>query len=85
MGSMDSKCSGESASAVDSQAERSNGVACRVPSFGVGGGSLNKPKLPMPDRQELEERFAKVLASMDLPPDKSKVLRQYDDAKKWEM
>lgn len=61
MGGMDSKCAGNSANAVDSLAERSNGVACRVPSYGMGGGSLNKPKLPMPHNQELEQRFAKVL------------------------
>jgi hypothetical protein len=29
--------------------------------------------------------FDLVLASMDLPPDKAKVLRSYDDEKKWEM
>ncbi|CAG2180140.1 unnamed protein product, partial [Oppiella nova] len=39
----------------------------------------------MPDSNELERRFTKVLASMDLPPDKAKLLRGYDMEKKWEM
>lgn len=44
-----------------------------------------RSKLPMPDQNELEKRFTKVLASMDLPPDKAKVLKQYDDEKKWDI
>lgn len=52
---------------------------------GGGGGALTKDKLPMPDATELERRFTKVLASMDLPPDKAKLLKQYDDVKKWDM
>ncbi|XP_017494158.1 PREDICTED: formin-like protein CG32138, partial [Rhagoletis zephyria] len=39
----------------------------------------------MPDAEELERRFLKILTSMDLPPDKAKVLRGYDDDRKWEM
>lgn len=31
------------------------------------------------------KRIPTVLASMDLPPDKAKLLRAYDDEKKWEM
>ncbi|XP_022310132.1 formin-like protein 3 isoform X11 [Crassostrea virginica] len=42
-------------------------------------------RLPMPDPHELEKRFTKVLASMDLPPDKAKVLKGYDDEKKWDL
>ncbi|XP_052827265.1 formin-like protein 2 [Octopus bimaculoides] len=42
-------------------------------------------RLPMPDPTELERRFTKVLASMDLPPDKAKVLKGYDDEKKWDL
>ncbi|KAK3108690.1 hypothetical protein FSP39_013484 [Pinctada imbricata] len=42
-------------------------------------------RLPMPDPPELERRFTKVLASMDLPPDKAKVLKGYDDEKKWDL
>uniref|UniRef100_A0A9J8CZD0 Formin-like 2b n=2 Tax=Cyprinus carpio TaxID=7962 RepID=A0A9J8CZD0_CYPCA len=43
------------------------------------------PKLPMPDPAELEERFAIALNSMNLPPDKVRLLRQYDNEKKWEL
>ncbi|ESP01673.1 hypothetical protein LOTGIDRAFT_139357 [Lottia gigantea] len=42
-------------------------------------------RLPMPEPSELERRFTKVLASMDLPPDKAKVLKGYDDEKKWDL
>ncbi|XP_057191523.1 formin-like protein 2 isoform X4 [Triplophysa rosa] len=42
-------------------------------------------KVPMPDPGELEERFALVLNSMNLPPDKARLLRQYDNEKKWEL
>ncbi|XP_049860745.1 formin-like protein isoform X4 [Schistocerca gregaria] len=44
-----------------------------------------RTKQPMPDQNELERRFTKVLASMDLPPDKAKLLKQYDDEKKWDI
>ncbi|KAL5290677.1 FMNL2 family protein [Megaselia abdita] len=40
---------------------------------------------PMPDLNEIDSRFAKVLASMDLPPDKAKLLRNYDNEKKWDI
>ncbi|XP_068774947.1 formin-like protein 1 isoform X2 [Struthio camelus] len=49
------------------------------------------PRLPPPARQpmpaaaELEERFSRVLSSMNLPPDKMKLLSQYDNEKKWEL
>ncbi|XP_034271877.1 formin-like protein 1 isoform X6 [Pantherophis guttatus] len=43
------------------------------------------PKLPMPNAEELEERFGHVLNSMNLPPDKMKLLGQYDNEKKWEL
>jgi len=42
-------------------------------------------KLPMPNKAELDERFNKVLQSMNLPPDKMKVLSKYDSDKKWQM
>ncbi|XP_016098882.1 formin-like protein 2 isoform X2 [Sinocyclocheilus grahami] len=42
-------------------------------------------KLPLPEPAELEERFALVLNSMNLPPDKARLLRQYDNEKKWEL
>nr|XP_015217577.1 PREDICTED: formin-like protein 1 isoform X5 [Lepisosteus oculatus] len=44
-----------------------------------------QPKLPMPAEEELEERFNVVLNSMNLPPDKMKLLSQYDNEKKWEL
>ncbi|KAK7009256.1 formin-like protein [Biomphalaria glabrata] len=47
--------------------------------------SVPVPRLPMPDGQELERRFTKVLTSMDLPPDKAKVLKGYDDERKWDL
>ncbi|XP_048508614.1 formin-like protein isoform X2 [Athalia rosae] len=61
--------------------------------MGTLGGPHNRagsvrsttPRLPMPDAAELERRFTKVLASMDLPPDKAKLLKQYDDEKKWDI
>uniref|UniRef100_A0A8D8HK72 Formin-like protein CG32138 n=1 Tax=Culex pipiens TaxID=7175 RepID=A0A8D8HK72_CULPI len=40
---------------------------------------------PMPDIGELDRRFAKVLASMDLPADKAKLLKNYDNEKKWDI
>ncbi|XP_020653645.3 formin-like protein 1 isoform X5 [Pogona vitticeps] len=43
------------------------------------------PKQPMPSCGELEERFSHVLNSMNLPPDKMKLLSQYDNEKKWEL
>ncbi|XP_031416637.1 formin-like protein 1 [Clupea harengus] len=43
------------------------------------------PKLPMPSEEELEESFNAVLNSMNLPPDKVKLLCQYDNEKKWEL
>ncbi|KAH8379735.1 hypothetical protein KR009_006871 [Drosophila setifemur] len=45
----------------------------------------SRNQMPMPTTDELDRRFAKVLASMDLPPDKAKLLRNYDDEKKWDM
>ncbi|XP_017843493.2 formin-like protein isoform X4 [Drosophila busckii] len=45
----------------------------------------SRTQQPMPTTDELDRRFAKVLASMDLPPDKAKLLRNYDDEKKWDM
>ncbi|KAF3699957.1 Formin-like protein 2 Protein Man [Channa argus] len=43
------------------------------------------PKLPMPPEKELDERFNVVLSYMNLPPDKLKLLTQYDNEKKWEL
>uniref|UniRef100_A0A672R951 Formin like 1 n=1 Tax=Sinocyclocheilus grahami TaxID=75366 RepID=A0A672R951_SINGR len=62
---------------------------------GSTGGSNTAPstpkkkcapaKLPIPPEEELEERFSVVLSSMNLPPDKMKLLSQYDSEKKWEL
>ncbi|XP_037936556.1 formin-like protein isoform X5 [Teleopsis dalmanni] len=45
----------------------------------------SRSQQPMPTSEELDRRFAKVLASMDLPPDKAKLLKNYDDEKKWDI
>ncbi|XP_034049355.1 formin-like protein 1 [Thalassophryne amazonica] len=42
-------------------------------------------KVPMPPEKELEERFSTVLNTMNLPPDKVKILSQYDSEKKWDL
>ncbi|XP_028966410.1 formin-like protein [Galendromus occidentalis] len=42
-------------------------------------------KQPMPDEPTVEKRFNEVLNLMDLPPDKAKVLKNYDSQKKWEI
>ncbi|XP_063315397.1 formin-like protein 1 [Pelobates fuscus] len=42
-------------------------------------------KMPRPNSVELEEKFNVVLKTMNLPPDKINVLRQYDQDKKWEL
>ncbi|GAV07212.1 hypothetical protein RvY_17081 [Ramazzottius varieornatus] len=38
-----------------------------------------------PDDAEVERRLNDILKSMDLPPDKAKILRGYDSKKKWEL
>ncbi|KAM6039125.1 formin-like protein 3 isoform 3-T3 [Chlamydotis macqueenii] len=50
-----------------------------------GPGPFAPGKMPMPEPCELEERFALVLSSMNLPPDKARLLRQYDNEKKWDL
>lgn len=45
----------------------------------------HKPKLPIPPEEELEERFNALLNTMNLPPDKMKILSQYDNEKKWDL
>jgi hypothetical protein len=39
----------------------------------------------MPDEAELERRFNEVLMQMDLPPDRAKLLRSFDNNKKWDI
>ncbi|KAM9514618.1 formin-like protein 3 isoform 1-T1 [Guaruba guarouba] len=61
---------------------RGPGAAAAV----AGGPGLLAPgKMPMPEPCELEERFTLVLSSMNLPPDKARLLRQYDNEKKWDL
>lgn len=43
------------------------------------------PKQTMPEKMELDDRFMSILAQMDLPPEKAKLLRQYNDEKKWDL
>ncbi|XP_017293572.1 formin-like protein 1 isoform X2 [Kryptolebias marmoratus] len=43
------------------------------------------PKIPMPPEEELEERFSAALNTMNLPPDKVKILSQYENEKKWDL
>ncbi|XP_056905151.1 formin-like protein 1 isoform X2 [Takifugu flavidus] len=49
------------------------------------GCSRRQTKLPMPPEAELELRFDAVLNTMNLPPDKVKILSQYDNDKKWDL
>ncbi|XP_062388254.1 formin-like protein 1 [Sardina pilchardus] len=61
------------------------GVAGVTPTATVRKKAAAPPKLPMPPDEELEERFNVVLSTMNLPPDKMKLLSQYDNDKKWEL
>ncbi|KAM8794067.1 formin-like protein 3 [Eudromia elegans] len=56
-----------------------------VAAAAAGPALLAPGKMPMPEPGELEERFALVLSSMNLPPDKARLLRQYDNEKKWDL
>eukprot|EP00095_Tigriopus_kingsejongensis_P004806 snap_masked-scaffold182_size278544-processed-gene-1.8 protein:Tk04806 transcript:snap_masked-scaffold182_size278544-processed-gene-1.8-mRNA-1 annotation:"GL25292" len=40
---------------------------------------------PMPSEDELETRFNEVLIQMDLPPERAKLLRGFDNEKKWDI
>ncbi|MFT7801070.1 formin-like protein 3 isoform X1 [Arapaima gigas] len=65
----------EGAEQQQQQQQREEESAARAPPL----------RVPMPERGELEERFALVLSSMNLPPDKARLLRQYDNEKKWDL
>ncbi|XP_074782588.1 formin-like protein 1 [Athene noctua] len=56
-----------------------------VPPPSAAAAAPPPPRQPMPAAAELEERFGRVLNSMNLPPDKMKLLNQYDNEKKWEL
>ncbi|XP_015189424.1 PREDICTED: formin-like protein CG32138 isoform X3 [Polistes dominula] len=63
----------------------SHGIGALAGLHAKSGSVRGAPRQPMPDAVELERRFTKVLASMDLPPDKAKLLKQYDNEKKWDI
>ncbi|CAF0730840.1 unnamed protein product [Adineta ricciae] len=48
-------------------------------------GSLEKVNQLRPDDRTLDELFQKTLATMDLPPDKVKMLRDFPSDKKWDI
>ncbi|XP_074417741.1 formin-like protein 1 isoform X2 [Larus michahellis] len=56
-----------------------------VPPPAAAAAAPPPARQPMPAAAELEERFGRVLNSMNLPPDKMKLLNQYDNEKKWEL
>ncbi|CAF3845720.1 unnamed protein product [Rotaria sp. Silwood1] len=48
-------------------------------------GSLDKMNQLRPDDRTLEDLFQKTMATMDLPPDKMKMLREFPAEKKWDI
>ncbi|XP_077694638.1 formin-like protein 3 isoform X1 [Eretmochelys imbricata] len=62
---------------------RCPGARAEPPWGGPGCCSRGRCRCRSPG--ELEERFALVLSSMNLPPDKARLLRQYDNEKKWDL
>lgn len=64
MGGVESKCEFISGDGGGIRNISNGGVTCGVPTSAAAGGSLNKPKLPMPDHAEVESRFAKILVSL---------------------
>ncbi|CAF3690480.1 unnamed protein product [Adineta steineri] len=48
-------------------------------------GSFDKMNHVRPDDRTLEELFQKTIATMDLPPDKMKMLRDFPAEKKWDI
>ena len=51
----------------------------------TGPVATGAPRRPMPDDAELERRFNEVLLQMDLPPDRAKILKNFDNSKKWDI
>ncbi|XP_065603798.1 formin-like protein 1 [Cyrtonyx montezumae] len=79
---------GNAAGGMEGAAARENRDP-RAPGPAAAAATPPRPpppaRLPMPAADELEERFSRVLSSMNLPPDKMKLLSQYDNEKKWEL
>jgi len=46
---------------------------------------VSTPRRPIPDETELERLFNEVLLQMDLPPERAKLLKSFDNSKKWEI
>lgn len=46
---------------------------------------VSTPRRPIPDETELERLFNDVLLQMDLPPERAKLLKSFDNSKKWEI
>ena len=46
---------------------------------------MAKAGAPMPDKEELDQRFANVMASVNLTPESAQFLWDYDDKKKWNL
>ncbi|KAF6027251.1 FMNL2 [Bugula neritina] len=44
-----------------------------------------RKRLPIPDNEELEKKFNNVLGMMDLPLEKEREMRKFNDEKKWEI
>lgn len=61
------------------------GVPVVARSKGVAAACGPGPRRPMPEETELERRFNEVLIQMDLPPERAKHLRGFDNAKKWDI
>ncbi|XP_007558277.1 formin-like protein 1 [Poecilia latipinna] len=71
--------------AAEGREARNSVSAMSDPTLPLQKKQSSSPKLPMPPEEELEERFNVVLSYMNLPPDKLKLLSQYDNDKKWEL
>uniref|UniRef100_A0A8C9EN20 Formin like 1 n=1 Tax=Pavo cristatus TaxID=9049 RepID=A0A8C9EN20_PAVCR len=82
---------GNAAGGMEGAAARENRDPRAPGPAAVAAAAATPPRPPPPARQpmpaadELEERFSRVLSSMNLPPDKMKLLSQYDNEKKWEL
>ncbi|KAK4808399.1 hypothetical protein QYF61_002636 [Mycteria americana] len=76
---------GNAAGGMDGGAAGRESRDARLPVPPPSAAAPPPARQPMPAAAELEERFGRVLNSMNLPPDKMKLLNQYDNEKKWEL